>query len=105
MEAIELPPLELGGNKNLQFTLGGATLLFVLSSEPIPEPVPVSERLGVYHIAFLVDNCDAATEYYVKRGAEVAIAPLDASDSIRASFLAAPDGMMVELKQIIPRNA
>lgn len=101
MGGIELPPLESGGNLNLQCVLGGVTLLFVLSNEPIPQSIPASERLGVYHIAFLVDNCDAATEYYVKRGAEVAITPFNASRTIRASFLAAPDGMMVELKQII----
>jgi len=102
MEGVELPPAELGGNLNLQCALGGVTLLFVLSTkDPIPEPVAASDRLGVYHIAFLVDNCDAATEYYVNRGAVVAIAPFNASPTIRASFLSAPDGMMVELKQII----
>lgn len=106
MEATELPSLELGDNLNLQFALGGVTLLFVLSTEkPIPAPVPAGDRLGVYHIAFLVDDCDVATKYYVGRGAKVAIAPFDASDTIRASFLTAPDGMLVELKQIISGNA
>ncbi len=102
MEGIELPNEELGGNENLHIVLGGTTLLFALSKEPIPEPVPADKRLGVYHIAFLVDDCKEATKYFNNRGAEVAIDPKPYSDTIIASFLAAPDGMMVELKQIIP---
>lgn len=101
MEAIELKPLELGGKPNLQFDLGGATILFAQAGEPHDPAVPASSRLGVYHIAFLVQDCDAATQYYVDRGAEVAVAPFNASENIRASFLAAPDGMWVELKQMI----
>jgi len=101
MEAIELPTLELGGNPNLQFALGGVTLFFVLSAEPVPPSEDPDKRLGAYHIAFLVENCEAATAYYVNRGAEVAHPPNKASDTIIASFLTAPDGMLVELKQII----
>lgn len=102
MDAIDLGTVDLGpeGKRtpNLQLALGGATLLFALSSDP-PEPVPANERLGVYHIAFLVADCDAATEYYRSKGAQVALEPFDAGDDIRASFLCAPDGMWVELKQ------
>jgi catechol 2,3-dioxygenase-like lactoylglutathione lyase family enzyme len=105
MEGIELPPLQLGGNENVQIALGGVTLLFVLyPDDPIPEPVPAGERLGVYHIAFLVENCTEATEYYITQGATVAKAPFQpvpASVNLMVSFLEAPDGMWVELKQII----
>ena len=101
MGAIDLGPVELGGKSNLRFVLGGVTLLFASSGEKPAPPVPADKRLGVYHIAFLVADCDAATEYYRKRGAEVAIKPFMASSDLKASFLAAPDGMWVELKQII----
>ena len=100
MEAIDLGSVELGGKANMQLELGGAILLFVEDANP-PAPVPANEKMGVYHIAFLVADCDAATNYYQLKGAVVAIPPFNASDNIRASFLSAPDGMLLELKQII----
>ena len=101
MEAIDLGSVDLKGIPNRQFELGGATLLFVYEGDkPLP-PVSAAEKLGVYHIAFLVTDCCAATEYYRGKGAVVAIEPFMASDTIKASFLAAPDGMLLELKQII----
>lgn len=103
MGAIDLGMVELGGNQNLQLVLAGVTLFFAKSDkDPAPTPVPATERLGVYHIAFLVEDCYAATEYYRGRGAVVAKEPFMASNNIRASFLSAPDGMWVELKQIVP---
>ncbi len=98
MEGIELQPLDLVKTPNLRFALGGATLLFAPASDP-PAAVPAQTRLGVYHIAFLVEDCEEATEYYRSRGATVAIEPFCASRDIKASFLCAPDGMWVELKQ------
>jgi catechol-2,3-dioxygenase len=102
MEGIELPNEALGGNENLHIQLGGVSLLFILSNEKNPKPLPATKRHGAYHIAFLVDDCKAATDYYCSRGAKLAIDIKPYSDTIVASFLAAPDGMMVELKQIIP---
>jgi catechol-2,3-dioxygenase len=100
MEGIELPSEILAKNKNLHFVLGGVSLLFVESSDGT---VPPSPQLGVYHIAFLVDNCEEATNYYCDRGVTVDDDKknLKVSDNIIASFINAPDGMMVELKQII----
>ena len=83
---------------------------------------PWSTRHGVYHIAILVDNCKDATDYFSSLAKEVykeeaadpkspkyvadgtgynvvAIAPFDAGDNITASFLYAPDGMAIELKE------
>jgi catechol 2,3-dioxygenase-like lactoylglutathione lyase family enzyme len=101
MGAVELSPVELVAKENLQFVLGGVTLLFAAAGDDPAPPVPADERLGAYHIAFLVKDCDAATEYYRKRGAVVAQEPFMAASNIKASFLAAPDGMWVELKQIV----
>lgn len=101
MEAIEMKPDVLLDQKNLHFELAGVTLLFAQAPKKTLQAVPADTRLGVYHIAFLVENCDDATRYYHERGAKIAVAPFDASDTIRAAFLEAPDGMWVELKQII----
>ena len=103
MEGIELPDEELGGSEHLHIDLAGVSLLFAPSGKKLQKPVPASKRLGAYHIAFLVDNCIEATGYFKKRGATVAIKPKWYSDTIFASFLAAPDGMMVELKEIKSR--
>ncbi|MFT5385890.1 MAG: hypothetical protein ACI81W_003301, partial [Saprospiraceae bacterium] len=51
-----------------------------------------------------VDDCDAATKYYRKKGAKVAIKPFMAAKNIKASFLYAPDGMWVELKEIVTKK-
>jgi catechol 2,3-dioxygenase-like lactoylglutathione lyase family enzyme len=102
MEAIELSPEFLGGVAHQHYVLGGVNLLFAPAGDDPKPAVPATERRGVYHIAFLVDDCDAATKYYSQRGAKVAKEPFQATENIRASFLQAPDGMWVELKQILP---
>lgn len=105
---------------NLQLELAGATLLFAEDSSsstkdteecgfPCNVP-PWSKRHGVYHIAILVDNCDEATAYFANRAKEVygeekeivALEPFFAGENIRASFLEAPDGMAIELKENLP---
>jgi catechol 2,3-dioxygenase-like lactoylglutathione lyase family enzyme len=100
MGAIDLGPVYLNKKPNLQFELGGATLLFAFEGEKPVTPVTADEKLGVYHIAFLVPDCVAATAYYESRGAVVKTPPFKASENIKASFLYAPDGMLVELKEI-----
>ena len=101
MGGIELSPDILLDKPNLHIELAGVTLLFAHAGDNPPDPVPATERLGVYHIAFLVDDCDAATTYYEQKGAIVALQPFMASNNIKASFLSAPDGMWVELKEIL----
>lgn len=103
MEGIELTPEVLADKPNLHIELAGVTLLFAQAPAGAPPPVPANKRSGVYHIAFLVENCKEATAYYRKRGAEVAIEPFQASEDIIASFLAAPDGMWLELKEMIKK--
>ncbi len=102
---------------NLQLELAGITLFFAEDSSastkdteecgfPCNVP-PWDTRHGVYHIALLVEDCDAATEYFREKGKEVygpdedivLLGPFMAGDKIRASFLKAPDGMAIELKQ------
>jgi hypothetical protein len=98
MEGVELPIEIINNAENMHIELGGVTLLFIEAKDEKPME---SNILGVYHIAFLVQNCNEATEYYASREVEVAKPPQDYSDTIRASFLKAPDGMLIELKEIL----
>ena len=121
MEATDLGLVDLGPKEsrkpNLQLKLAGTNLLFVQDESASTKPTdecgfpcnvpPWSKRHGVYHIALLVDNCKEATDYFSSRAKEVygpeykavAIEPFDAGDNITASFLYAPDGMAIELKE------
>ena len=99
MGGVELANEELGGTEHLHIVLGGVTLLFACKKDGVPMS---ADGLGPYHIAFLVEDCIKATAYYEKRGAKVAKCYDRYSDTIVATFLAAPDGMMVELKEIKP---
>lgn len=101
MEAEDLGIVDLAGTPSLRLQLADVLLLFAAAGDDPPAPIPANKRLGVYHICFLVEDCDAATEYYRSRGAEVAVQPFMATDEFKVSFLNAPDGMWVELKQII----
>ncbi len=124
MGAIDRGYVDLGKegqrSPNLQLELAGITLFFAEDSSastnnstdcdsPCNVP-PWNTRHGVYHMAVLVDDCDDATEYFSKKAKEVyndpdlnivALGPFMAGDKIRASFLNAPDGMAIELKQDI----
>ena len=104
---------------NLQLELAGITLFFAEDSNastkdteecgfPCNVP-PWKTRHGVYHIALSVENCDDATQYFSDRAIElygvdndiISLEPFMAGDGIRASFLKAPDGMAIELKEDI----
>jgi catechol 2,3-dioxygenase-like lactoylglutathione lyase family enzyme len=112
LEAENLGLVRLGATEHLQLKLGGATLLFAPSTPTTPEPAPGPDRLGVFHIAFLVEDCDAATNYYVDRNggnreivfqepALVPVEPPTPTGNYKVAFLRAPDGMLVELKQLV----
>ncbi len=84
---------------NLHFELGGITLLFGPSDESPDSAVPAGKRLGAWHIAFLVDDCDEAARYYADQGAVVVVPTFQADSNEKTTFLSAPDGMFVELKE------
>lgn len=113
MEAENLGFVQIGPIRHLQFRLGGATLLFAPSTAATPQPAPGPDRLGAFHMAFLVEDCEAATNYYVERNGgnrEIVfkepelfpVEPPTPTGSYKVAFLKAPDGMLVELKQLIP---
>jgi catechol 2,3-dioxygenase-like lactoylglutathione lyase family enzyme len=112
LEAENLGPVRIGGIEHLQLRLGGATLLFAPSTEVTPQPAPGPDRLGVFHIAFLVEDCEAATNYYVDRNCGnrdivfkepelVAVDPPTPTANYKVAFLKAPDGMLIEVKQLV----
>lgn len=121
MGAINVGEVELGKDgvlkPNLQLELGGAMLLFaedaseLKTNEDCEAPCvvpPWSSRHGVYHIAMLVDDIVKATEFFRQKAIEVygtdkdfvLLGPFNAGGNIWASFLNAPDGMAIELKEI-----
>jgi catechol 2,3-dioxygenase-like lactoylglutathione lyase family enzyme len=112
MEAENLGPVLIGTTEHLQLRLGGATLLFAPSTADTPQPAPGPDRLGAFHIAFLVEDCDAATNYYVDRNGgnrdivfkepEVFdVDPPTPTARYKVAFLKAPDGMWIELKELV----
>ncbi|HSV63284.1 MAG TPA: VOC family protein [Chthoniobacterales bacterium] len=112
LEAENLGLVRLGATEHLQLKLGGAILLFAPSTPATPQPAPGPDRLGIFHIAFLVKDCDAATNYYVDRNggnreivfqepALVPVEPPTPTSAYKVAFLKAPDGMLVELKQLV----
>jgi catechol 2,3-dioxygenase-like lactoylglutathione lyase family enzyme len=112
LEAENLGPVRIGATEHLQLKLGGATLLFAPSTATTPQPAPGPDRLGVFHIAFLVEDCDVATNYYVDRNGGnreivfqepelVPVEPPTPTSAYKVAFLKAPDGMLIELKQLV----
>jgi catechol 2,3-dioxygenase-like lactoylglutathione lyase family enzyme len=112
LEAQNLGPVRIGAIEHLQLRLGGATLLFAPATATTPKPAPGPDRLGLFHIAFLVEDCDAATNYYVARNGGnreivfqeptlVPVQPPTPTGHYKVAFLKAPDGMLIELKQLV----
>jgi catechol 2,3-dioxygenase-like lactoylglutathione lyase family enzyme len=112
MEAESLGSVRIGVTEHLQLVLGGANLLFAPSTAATPQPAPGPDRLGAFHIAFLVEDCEAATNYYVDRNGgnrEIVfqepqlfpVEPPTPTGNYKVAFLKAPDGMLVELKQLV----
>jgi catechol 2,3-dioxygenase-like lactoylglutathione lyase family enzyme len=112
LEAENLGPFRIGVTEHLQLKLGGATLLFAPSTAATPQPAPGPDRLGIFHMAFLVEDCEAATNYYVDRNggnreivfqepALVPVEPPTPTSAYKVAFLKAPDGMLIELKQLV----
>jgi catechol 2,3-dioxygenase-like lactoylglutathione lyase family enzyme len=58
-----------------------------------------SKRLGVYHLAFRVQNLEVAVAECKRRGAKFVVENLMASPTRKVAFFEAPDGMQVELME------
>jgi catechol 2,3-dioxygenase-like lactoylglutathione lyase family enzyme len=65
-------------------------------------PEENGKRLGVYHLAFLTPNLDAAISECKRRGAKFVIENLMATPKRKVAFFEALDGMQVELMEDLP---
>lgn len=94
--------VELAGREHLHLKLAGQSLFFAPNSpDNACEAVPASERLGAYHIAFAVDDHDTAVAHFKARGAQFVSEGLRPAPHLKVAFIAAPDGMQVELMEIL----
>ena len=100
LEAEDCGLVTLAGKEHLRLKLAGQILNFAPTEPGHSKPAePASERLGVYHIAFMVDDLDQSIAYYESRGAKATTPVLEPTPDLRVQFLEAPDGMQVELMQ------
>lgn len=96
--ATFLKRTEHNGRVIVTLQLGG--IRFCLSPKPADLVLHAEEnqkRLGVYHLAFLVPNLEAAVAECKQRGAQFVIENYLASPTRKVAFMEAPDGMQVEL--------
>ena len=91
---------EHNGRVIITLRLGG--IYFCLSPTPAGIALHAEEnknRLGVYHLAFLVPNLEAAVAECKRRGAQFVIENYLAAPTRKVAFMEAPDGMQVELME------
>lgn len=91
---------EHNGRVIITLQLGGVYLC--LSPQPEGSALHLEEnknRLGVYHLAFLVPNLDAAVAECKRRGAHFVAENYPAAPTRKVAFMEAPDGMQVELME------
>jgi len=102
LEAEDLGLVTLAGVEHLRLKLAGQILNFAPDIQGRTTPaVPATERLGVYHIAFTVENLAESCALYESRGAKFAGDVLLPTDGLKVRFIQAPDGMHVELMEFL----
>jgi len=102
LEAEDLGLVTLAGAEHLRLKLAGQILNFAPDAPGRVSPaVPATERLGIYHIAFTVDNLEKSCADYESRGARFASDVLRPTDDLKVRFIQAPDGMHVELMELL----
>ena len=102
LEAEDLGLITLAGAEHLRLKLAGQILNFAPDvPDRVAPAVPATERLGIYHIAFTVENLDESCAYYESRGAEFVSDVLLPTDDLKVRFIQAPDGMHVELMEFL----
>ncbi len=102
LEAEDLGLIALAGAEHLRLKLAGQVLNFAPDVPGrIDAAVPATKRLGIYHIAFTVENLDESCAFYESRGAKFASDVLLPTDDLKVRFIQAPDGMHVELMELL----
>lgn len=91
---------EHNGRVIITLRLGGIHLC--LTPKPAEAELRAEEnqkRLGVYHLAFLVPNLEAAVAECKQSGARFVLENYLAAPTRKVAFMEAPDGMQVELME------
>jgi catechol 2,3-dioxygenase-like lactoylglutathione lyase family enzyme len=100
LDAEVIKQSEYSGRTIVTLRIGDAQIcLSPVAAGTDLKPEENTKRLGVYHLAFLVPDLDAAIAECKRRGAKFAIENLMAAPTRKVAFFEAPDGMQVELMQ------
>ncbi len=100
MGAEFLGEAELAGRKAVRLQLGGKNLVFFQAEPDHPGTVEsAATRLGAYHLAYWVEDHDAAVSWFKSRGANFLREGIMATPELKVAFIEAPDGMQIELMQ------
>ena len=104
-EVLGLEPIrevyrETRNSWKLDLAVNGQYLI-ELFSFPDPPPRPSRpEAMGLRHLAFSVENLDAAISSLNRKGVEVEPVRIDETTGKRFSFFQDPDGLPIELYEL-----
>ena len=104
-EVLGLEPIrevyrEARNSWKLDLAVNGQYLI-ELFSFPDPPPRPSHpEAMGLRHLAFSVENLDAAISSLNRKGVEVEPVRIDETTGKRFSFFQDPDGLPIELYEL-----
>ena len=97
---------EGAGGVRIFLSLGGQIIVIgplpsdrALSSSVDLDENPYQHKLGLDHFGIRVKDLDAAVEELREQGVEILAEPVKGSSGISYAFIAAPDGVVIELTQ------
>ncbi len=100
MGAELVEEVDLAGKRAVRLQLGGKRLVFFQAGADHPGTVEsAATRLGAYHLAYWVEDHDAAVAWFKQRGAIFLREGILATPTLKVAFIEAPDGMQIELMQ------
>ena len=108
----ELYRKEKAGGLRVFLSLGGQVLVIgpLPSDRDVSNSVDLDEnphqhKLGLDHFGIRVKNLDAAVQELKEQGVKILAEPVKGSSGISYAFVAAPDGVIIELTQygVLPK--
>lgn len=86
---------------NLAIPDGTEIELFSFENPPPPPRPSYPEARGLRHLAFRVDDLEKAVETLAARGVVVEAVRIDELTGARFTFIADPDGLPIELYEVV----